>query len=323
MNYQKELEKVCSELNFSPEIKFRYSPTSGYFTIKGMIGTTEVVLRLSPVTDRGKKDKALREKLASDLAGEKLVAKIIDMGESANFIWSVRRFYPEKCLSVETRSENLFHNDDIIRNEFINDPERIIGDVISKLRAIQSLSVPAVETDRIKKNKFPHNLGEIDLKLIERSIGIDVIKLQKIFEDNLNLYFQASNLRLCVGDLSPANILIKKSGVLFFDLEYFCFDHKFLDIAYLWIFLWRYSKWQSILLNESIRNDKDRLGFQFSLIRVIVGIYSEGLLGYSKNSSKAIIAQKVALYKQHICTRYLHAAIESFDSILKVNNGGK
>ncbi len=319
INYQKESELLAKKLNFIPKEVFRNVPEFGYFITKGTIGKADVVLRLSPKIDKEKKIKALREKLANDIAGDQLVAKIIDFGETNVFTWSIRKFYPEKTLAVDSSSGELFHNSDIIRDEFLKKSEEIIFAITENIKHLEDSDWSELNFKKLKSRKFPFALNMVNQELIEKSTAVNFNQLGKFFSSNKKIYFNKKELVPCVGDLSPANILIGKSNkVLFYDLEYFSIEQKTIDIAYLWNYLWRYPEWQKKIVKLLITNDDDQLKFRFSLIRVILGIYNEGLSTYSKSPNKDVLVKKINLYKKHICARYLTAAGQSFDAIMKV-----
>ncbi|MCX6812548.1 MAG: hypothetical protein NTW79_02925 [Candidatus Berkelbacteria bacterium] len=318
IDYQKESENLIKKLDFIREKDFRSAPKFGYFIIKGRIGNEDVVLRISPQFDGEKKEKIFREKLASDILGDQLVAKILDSGENQTFIWSIRKYYSEKTLSVDSTSEELFHNNDIIKNEFLPESEKIISELARKLKIIQESDWPRNFDGRLKSKKFPTSLDEIDRSLIEKSTSVNSQKLGKFFLEKEKIYFNKKDLVPCLGDMSLANILIKTDEVLFYDLEYFCIDQNSIDIAYLWNYLWRYPKWQEKLLDLMISDENSKIKFRFSLIRVILGIYNEGLLAYQRNSNEVILEEKINLYKNHISGRYIAAAVESFEALTEV-----
>lgn len=324
-DYSNALNQLIKKLGFKLIKKFRENLSTGHVIYMGNINDNNVVLRVIPANDKAKLEKMQREKFISDVYYQKyqdikreLVAKILSLDHNDIFVWSIRKYYVSKILSADQYTEEIFHGYDRIRSEFIEKSDSIIESLCQCLNDLHTLSFNK-DDSFLKSTKYIQDYYQLDGNIFKNYLNIDIKNYKHIFELNKEEYFDPKNQRACTGDLSPANILIKdKFDITLYDLEYFCIDHPSLDSAYLWLFLWKYSTWQDRLLKEIIVDCKSKDNFRFSVIRSILSIYQEGILGYAKNKDKEIIYRKFSQYKNHKWTKYLKAAGESYEAIMNV-----
>jgi thiamine kinase-like enzyme len=111
-----------------------------------------------------------------------------------------------------------------------------------------------------------------------------------------------------MGDFVPSNIIVTQDKkIVFTDFEYFCIDNSSLDLAYLWLYLWRYPDWQNELLKKYPNINQD--DFQISVLRILLPLFVR------KFSSNDIYSQK--LYMKHKWREYLIRSAGSFDFLTK------
>lgn len=238
-------------------------------------------------------------------------------GSNKNYIWMVRKYYPGTSLATFDADKSLLGYD-IIRRKYFFKKKEIINDIVKCLQAVYSL-----ETDFRKlgiklndfKRRYHSNIEDYDIKAIEKELGIKLDNQIEFFNKIKKSYFEKENIKASVGDLSPANIIIKNDKeMVLSDFELFCFDNYTIDIAYLYIFLWRYDSWQKNLINLTIKNEQDRKFFQASIIRELLFLYR---WPYASLKNKGKIDHR-EYNRKHIWRKYLEAAGDSFDAIMKV-----
>jgi thiamine kinase-like enzyme len=158
-------------------------------------------------------------------------------------------------------------------------------------------------------------IKRVEKEKVEGELGIDLSNQEIFFNKIKGEYFKKENIKACINDLTPANVIIKDDGQLVFsDFELFSFDNYTVDIAYLWIFLWRYRNWQRELLLNTIKNDRDREYFRASIIRIMFLLYD-----WPYNSMKNKPKLKHEKYnRRHIWAKYLIAAGKSYEAIMEV-----
>lgn len=322
----KTWEEIIESLEFVETKSIKKDLKKQEFILIGEIKGRDVLLKIS-----NKKNTYRIKQFEKEKYVDKIIEKhnknlslpiinktdFLDSGNNKNFVWMARKYYPGTSLASFNRDKVLFGYD-ILRQKYIFKKGKIIDDIIKCLNAIYSL-----ETDFRKlgvkhndfKRRYQSDVEEYDIKAIEKELGLKLDKQIEFYNKVKKEYFAKENIKASVGDLSPANIIIKDDKKLILsDFELFCFDNYTIDIAYLYIFLWRYKSWQKALIEKTITNDQDRKFFRASIIRELMFLYRWPFA--SLKDKKDFDHKK--FNQNHIWTKYLIAAGESFDAIMKV-----
>lgn len=302
----------------------RNNTEEGYFVIIGNIGSQLVLLKLI-----SKSSHERMERTKKDIAIEAIINKynlkhldkinknrIINTGEDKDFIWIIREYIRGSSLATTSnKNSTLLYSYDLIDEKFYDKKNKILDCVVATIDAIRQIKVSSfyINEGLSFTSRFPQNISEEYVQPIERGIDFNLNDQINFSNKLYSKKNQSSNTAMCFGDLVPANIIYGEDGKIYFsDFEWFGFDNYMFDVTYLWLFLWRYPNWQTYFLDKTISNQKDRNYFRANLIKAVIGWY---------NSMKIFKKEKNFRndeFKNHIWTRYLIAAGQSFDSIMKV-----
>lgn len=324
----KKVEDILQKLDFRLNKKISDDDLGGQYILVGLIKGRDVLLKIVSKKNKFKVAQFRKEKLVDDILEKHnrnlkkpLFVKVdlLGIGESKSYFWVIRKYYSGQSLAAYEPGKSLFGYD-IIRRNFLMFRRKIVKQIIDNIEAINSL-----ETDfrklGINRADFPlrykMNIEDYDIAKVGKELNLNLENLVKFYNRVQKRYFEKENIKASVGDLTPANIIIKKDGELIFsDFEMFCFDNYTIDIAYLFLFLWRYKNWQKELINLTITNDESRDYFCASIIRILMFLYKWPYYSLDEKNKKNLDSESII--RKHIWRRYLQAAGESFDAILKV-----
>lgn len=322
------MEEIISQLGVQIIKKFKKDTKIGNAFIYGVLNRRDVLVKIISNNDVKKSANIHKEAIIANLIerNNKDLKKplifhtsVLGTGQNKDYTWLIRRYYKGRSLS-EINEKIFLSGNDRIQIIFQDKKKDVIDQIVKNSEAIASLKSDSKRTG-FKRGLFAKRFFEkiLDYKVgdIEKGLKIDLSGQVDYFIKHQKKYYESKNLCFITGDLIPSNIIIKDDGkVVFSDLEWFCLDNQMMDYALLWLFFWRYPDWQSYLLKQIIKNKDDRIFFRLSIIRIIIGWYS-----YVYNLEREetdVLRERRANYQKLIWTKYLIAAGESFESILKV-----
>lgn len=237
--------------------------------------------------------------------------KILDHGENDSFFWIFREYIDGDSLASGKNTSQFFFGYDQIEEKYFSKMPNYLKKIAQGLKSLEKLGH---KDNNFVDNRYKISLHDYDLKSIADGIDKNIDIAVDFYDNNKQI---AQSKIPSVGDLLPANIIIRSDNQLFFsDFEWFSFDWQMMDTAFLWLFLWRYTDYQKIWLNEFVHTDEDRLLFRLSIVRIIIGWYSTPF-DPSKVADQDLIERRKK-YKNHIWPKYLLAAAESFDSLINI-----
>lgn len=324
---KKDYEKLIRDIGFRENKIFKKDFISGVVLIVGTINDQSVMLKAFLSTDERRR-RGMKKEILVDRIIEKENSKnaeqfrkttIIKSGETSNIIWMIRKFLFGDSLAVvpalkkdKITPDKLSH----IREKYLNRKDKIILSIVEQIKILQTFQNREIYN---LEQGYQTSLEKYNLPRISHSLNIDLKNQCRFYDDNYDQYLSENQRTGVIGDLTPVNVLVTDDeGAVLSDLEWFCADNKTLDIAMLWLFLWRYHEWQNSILESLIIDKTDRLNFQSSVIRILIANYNN-IFGKDRNDLGEIdIIRK--LYKQHIWTKYLIAVGESYDKLINVRN---
>lgn len=306
-NFQTDKKSIFEKTGFIFEKKIRESQEIEYGIYCGKVEGAPVLLKIGPTSKYGKK---FEHELAVDLALENHDAKsklvfaknrVILVDSSRNFSWIIREFLlGDPLSSIPSEDEELFVHP--IAEEFILHEDVICKSIIDNIIALES-----IPQNKVKKicslPRFPMKFDNECLEKIGGVTGIDLVLPEKM-KTALIDYGAEHSLAVCSGDLAPTNIIVNKNKAFFTDFEWFCIDNKTVDVTYLWLFLWKYPKWQKVLLAEYTNRTGENLDF-FHISRYRIILYWYKILF---NSEDGIDRREIV--KEHVWTVYLSETLE-------------
>ncbi|MFA5927017.1 MAG: hypothetical protein WC844_02530 [Patescibacteria group bacterium] len=309
-------QDICDKLSLIIEKVFLDDDqTGGRFLAQGLIGSEKVFLKITAKSDTWTLYKFRREIASFDAmkklfpSGNELFSKIpavIGSGESGDFFWVLRSYCPGETLAQysQTPGRPLVYEYSLIKDKFLGDYVQILGDTISFLDSIREHDPEAKGVDfsnEFLRPQFPRDLSTYDIKMIESEIGFSLQPQLDFYNSYSETYFSRERLSVITGDLVPTNIIIKEdSSLVLTDFEWFIFDNFMMDIAQLWLYLYRYPVWQKELVGLGIKTKDDEECFRASLIRLVVG----------NGWHKVLSAEK------HQWIEYLRRAGQSYSSLV-------
>jgi len=326
MSYFDRYKMFCKELNFKELRSIKKDFEHGYFIVQGELNRRDVLLKIIPATDTKRAEYFFKESLIDKILNKHndnielpLIIKtnVITYGHNNVFCWIIRRYYKGRSLARYVEGRPL-RSADLLRPIYLHKTKYVTDKIVSNLRSIQSL-----ETDLRKlatrkqmlKRRYPENIDQKALKIISKDTGVNLSSQVDLFTKNKKDYFAKQNITASIGDLTPANVILKDDGqLLFSDFELFSFDNYTIDPTYLWLFLSRYPNWQNYLISKTIKNKQDKLFFQLSLIRILFKLY-RAPFDSDPNKTKE---DENDYFKTHKWIKYLVVAGDSFEAIMKV-----
>jgi hypothetical protein len=317
-NNLKELSKIIDDLGVVPKL-FLKKNDYGEMTFRGIYLGQEVLVKIVPKIFKKRADRFRKEfKVDSIISRQgQTEGQIIEVihtkkiGETDHFVWLMRDFIQGKTLCLPQKNRKKFpyvKNVDTFYPEFVDSRDSIIEGISRNLKNLQKINPAIIKKERFKP-RFSFDLKS-SAKAIEKELKISLANPVNYYQRIKSNFSDQRNLVASSGDLTPANIIISEKGRVYFsDFEWFCLDNYCQDLAFLYLFLYRYPAWQKMLLSKKIRSKKDREMFQAGMIRGIIGYMSHTLV------------YKIGLpgYKNHIWMKYLQASSESYDAINKIS----
>jgi len=328
MSTIKDYENIINNLNFIEKLSIRKNFEKGYYIVRGDINGRDVLLKIIPNKDKDRVDKFTRELTVDkiiDKHNEYIdrplinVTEILTSGKNKDYFWVIRKYYPGTSLA-RLEGTRSFLGYDRIRPKFIISRKKIVSQIVESISALQELTNDFRKLG-VKKRSFQsrynNDIEKNSLNQLEKKLSVDLTNHRDIFNRISDKYLSREQLVATHADLSPANIIVRNDGKLFLsDFERFCFDNYTLDFAYLWLFLYRYSKWQKELVKLSLHNDQDRELFLASIIRILTQqiYWPADSAGLSKD-----LVKRIDYTKKHKWFKYLKASGESFEALMKVH----
>ncbi len=243
-----------------------------------------------------------------------LKTDVIQKGEAGEFVWLIRRYYNGSSLADprgKLKDLNALFNHDLVQEKFVYSKEKILDQILNYLDSLQLIDGKFIELAGLSRNqvkpRFPLAVTNHPVTDLERQFQFSLSNQVEFFFGIKTLLLSKDNTTASVGDLLPSNIIIDKNfGVRFSDLELFCLDNRLSDLTYLWLFLWRLPDWQKYLVDRKIKTKEDKDLFRAVVIRTVT-TNSEWFDRLPDNENR----------NNHIWVRYLKAAGESFEAIIK------
>lgn len=269
MNYQNDFDKLLTQLDFKQEEVFKQNAESGDFLIRGIFQGKKVVLKVVSKEEPAKIRKIKKEFFVDRLLPNLNTTRMIVEGETELLFYGIRQYLDAQVLSGQNVDQTLFGYDQI-------DPKyaqnwSILNQIISSVDQIRAVSV--AKAQEVFASEFTckrYKLCPLEKKTLPQmpeSVWEQSKKSIEYFNDNYKLLKDevVSN-----GDLNPANVLIEEDGkVCLIDLEWFGVENRMYDIAFFWLFLWRYPEWQKRWLENYLKTEEDQKLFQLNLIYLI------------------------------------------------------
>jgi hypothetical protein len=186
----------------------------------------------------------------------------LDFGTTEKYFWLLRDFVEGADLCLSNRAYDEL-------DPKIND-HIYISEIANNIIQLWEINISDLPKEIIsQKKKVDDNFSACARRLSDQRdyLRIDHNNFTRFINGNSKEYF--AEKKCSIGDLNPGNILCKDERVVFFDFEWFCVDNKMIDVAYLWLFLWKRPLWQRTLAAKTIKTRKDEIDFQMSLIRIL------------------------------------------------------
>lgn len=259
------------------------------FIYRGDQQGRDVLLKIIPTSNVEKIMKQKREvAISNSLKNDSFkFTRSIDCGEEGEYFWVTRLFIPGEALSQTTTPQigPLCHYD-YLNKKFV-DSLQIIPKIIHNLSSLQNTNISG--SDLNVTRRYPTEiLNDSRMKETEKILNFNFENHLFFYNENKDQYLAKDNLKPCMGDLIPPNIIIS-SDVYFADIEYFCIDNYMMDLSLLWIYLWRYKNWQQLLVKDLSPLDKKFL--KLSVIRILLPHYVE--------VAESLDQDKIVRYKEH------------------------
>jgi len=293
----------------------------------GRLNLRDVIIKIVPKIEIAKVQGFYKEAIVDDILEQNnkdlskpliLKARVLAVGQNEEHAWIIRRYYPGRALSIDKDEKKLFVDRlSTIERKYLFKKD-IIRQVVQNIKSLRSLSTN-MRKSGIRRDTFQRRFGDsleyINVKKIEDSLDVDLSAKIVFYEKYCKNYFDKKNIVACTGDLTPANIILKKDGqVIFSDFEWFCLDNNTIDVAFLWLFLYKYQGWQKYLIKTFVVSEEDKINFQVSLIRILLYWFDKAFKN-DHPSIKSLDNRK--RYKKHIWVKYLKLTGESFEALMK------
>lgn len=248
-------------------------------------------------------EQAISEFFASDIAHN--FPSIYKSDQLSEYSYLIRSYFDGQPLANYKTDENtptIISYEHLVSIEGVSH-ETIIARVAEIMADMDHFDQAAAEKySRILKRRFEVDITKLDIAKIEEGYGISLDNHLKFCDEIVAQNLHNANLSPVVGDLVPANIIIGDSAVKIIDIEWFCIDHRMIDVALLWLTMHRYSALQKMLIERFVKDELAETLFRYSVIRIIL---SYKWYGWLKRHN-------------HIWSRYLKAAGESYEELINV-----
>lgn len=322
-----EYDNLISKLNFIEREVFKKDVDSKTFLVSGTIDDQLVMLKAFS-KENTRRRKGIEKEIVVDKIIEKanqerkdqfLKTSILDSGESESLVWLTRKYFVGNSLTIVPAPTKYKITPDklsAIRPEYLTKKDQVLSEIINQIKIFQKIDNQDI--DKFQQG-YARKLNKYNTNEIAKGLGVDLSQQLYFYEENFDEYVSNINYRPCLGDLTPANVLITQQyKVILSDLEWLCLDNQTLDIAFLWLFLHRYPDWQNKLVSGLITNKITEINFRSSIIRLLIANLNN-IFGKNRSDLQNIDEIK-ELYKNHIWTKYLVAAGESYDKLINVRD---
>lgn len=293
--------------------------------IFGELNRRDVLVKIVTLSNTSKVSGIEKEALVNNIINKHnsdlrlpyiFVGKVLALGRNEDYAWIIRSFYKGRSLS-KIKDNVVLMGYDILPRKYQLNRKDVIDQIVYNIDSLRTLEMDSEDSKTslsVFKERFEKKLEDYSIKEIEEGLSINLEKQINFYNKNAQAYYKNSNIKATLGDLVPANIILKNDKQLIFtDFEWFCFDNYMMDVTFLWTFLWRYPDWQKYLLEKSVITEKDKIFFRMCLIRQIIGKYDLTFRSVIKRDEI-----RIGKLKKHIWSKYLVAAGDSFEAILKV-----
>lgn len=316
-----DYKSIVASLNFQIETEVKKIYSNGVFLFFGQHKGTKCVLkiiaksnteRVAQLKVESEVDKAF-QKFNADHNDVIKYAEFLSLGENKTFVWSLRKFYEGQSLAVYDPRKSLIGYD-LILPQYTSKLNEILPQVFKSIDAYSKIVPEDIAGhEKIFKSRYHEKLEEYDLKAIEDELSVNLNPQLAFYSGIASEYHDSSNICGSMGDMGPANILVDDNlEVRLIDFELFCFENPAMDIAYLWLYLWRYPEWQNCLLQNTLLNEQDKDFFRASIIRILCFLYN-----FPSKFIKDLSDPRLKDYnKKHIWRKYLINAGISYDELI-------
>src|SRR3989344_55144 len=308
-----------NQISFSKETEYFFSEKAMIYITSGHVNGREVVLKVAGKANKNK-TASLKKEIATyaifksqknSFPLDRMAVKIDDHGENENIIWILRRFYQGDTLTnYINRQKSLLNGYDFISPQFQDKPKEIITELLNILKPLQKIdNEDLIDSGAKFVPRYKKDIEDYDTVTLSKMLDVDLSSSLLFYNEYKDQFFSEDNLVVCMGDFIPPNMIINKENkIVLTDFEWLCYDNQQLDITFLWLFLWRYQKWQKEL-ELSVIDGQDGIFFRSNAIRMILDWYCNLL--DPRNEKTELLEKNIDLCKNHIWTRYLLAAGES------------
>jgi len=313
-SYQKNINKFISFFDSNDKIKIdNLLDKRSILMIFGKINNKKVVLKAVLKNIKQKVFNYHKEFIISEILGNvKNITRVIKKGTNDDFFWIIREFFDGQSFSAYEHAP--LGSYDKINNNLIKYKNEFILNIHNFVKLLQKIDVSGCKKyDKYFKLRFENAILKSNVKKVEKLFNIDLINTLKFYNLNFENYNKQRPV-FCHGDFNPSNIILtNKNQIVFTDFEWAGIDNEFMDISFMWLFLWRLPDWQKDLIDEIILNGPDKTSFRMCVIRQLIGWYA-GVSNIFESGNQEYFDE----YQNHIWLKYLVAAGESFETLINV-----
>lgn len=305
-----------------PVVFFKDSKNLEQFIYLGNYHGKLALIKLYSTKNREKSSNLFREynitKLLKKRVDDKKIPlnfiSVLEAGSFEGYNWLIREYIPGKSLGDDAKNHQqplYLDSYSFIKKEFEQLDDDLLDKIVKEIQLFQQIEFTNSEFDEFDcRQRFDFsNVSESDLKAVSEGVDFGLGKQR----EKINSAPSKKQTVLTISDFAPGNILVSKKNQIFIsDFEWLVKDNYLFDFTFLWLYLWRYPVWQEGLIKRVIKNQIDQKLFVSNLIKIILVTYP-AVFSTKKNNQVYISG-----YKNHIWTRYLQAAGESFEAIMEI-----
>ncbi|OQB05911.1 MAG: hypothetical protein BWY19_00690 [bacterium ADurb.Bin212] len=280
-----------------------------------------VIFKILPKTEEKRISNYLREAAACKIMTENVaginITDIITTGWHGDYFWLIRRYKDGEALSPYFSTDLGLFGYDEIQDKYLPKLKQILDRVNENLIKIRAIGPQNKHYAGFEHPRFETDLMKCNPQYIEKGFGISLDNQIAYYDKCSDDYYLPENLSYSISDLVPANIIIGPKGdVILSDFEWFSYDHVLTDPVFLWLYLWKHPEFQEYWYESAIAPISDQDLFRAAIIRHIICWY-RNLYSPERDITDKLLANR-ELWKKHRWTKYLLAAGESFDALMKV-----
>jgi len=325
MSTRKDYEDIIKGISFIEITPVKKDFDNGRFIVRGKIKRRDVLLKVLPKSDVNRVDSYKKEFMVDKILDKHnmditkpviIKAEVLTIGENKKYFWIIRKYYSGTSLSNYYPDKAFLRGYDVIRKKFLLYRSRIIDSISENIISSQKMTKDLRKLNATKSSMYRRYETEYDIGIVIKTgecIGRDLTKVNELLGEHKKIYYSNEFKVANMGDLVPPNIIIRDvDNVIFSDYEWFCMDNNTMDVANLWLYLWRYPKWQKRLIEKLVTNDIQRKNFRYSVCRILLSKYTSIVSGSWGE------IEMMDYYKKHKWSKYLVASGESFEALMKV-----